>query len=133
MKNKIAPPFRTAEFDIMFGKGIDYEGDLLELAVNSGVAQKSGSWFSYGETRLGQGRDRSAEFLRENADVLKKLDHETRIALGMIADPKAEAAKAKAEGAAAEASKASNGSKTRKVTPANASRKRETAGGRKRS
>ena len=83
VKNKVAPPFRTAEFDIMFGKGIDYVGDLLELSVNSGVATKSGSWYSWGETRLGQGKEKSAQFLRDNPDVLTRLENETKKALGI--------------------------------------------------
>ncbi len=83
VKNKIAPPFRLAEFEITFGKGIDRVGDLLDLAVNAGVADKSGSWFSWKGTRLGQGRDKSCRFLRENADLLTGLEAETGAALGM--------------------------------------------------
>ncbi|MHC5011126.1 MAG: recombinase RecA [Planctomycetota bacterium] len=83
VKNKIAPPFRLAEFDILFGKGIDYVGDLLDLAANSGVVDKSGAWYSHQGTRLGQGRDKSIGFLRENADILRTVDTETRRALGM--------------------------------------------------
>ncbi len=91
VKNKVAPPFRIAEFDIMFGKGIDYVGDLLELSVNCGVATKSGSWYSWGETRLGQGKEKSAEFLRANADILEKLELETKKALGIVEAPPAKA------------------------------------------
>ncbi len=69
VKNKTAPPFRKAEFDIMFKGGISYEGDLLDLAVENGVATKQGAWFSYGETRLGQGRENSKNFLVENPDI----------------------------------------------------------------
>ena len=94
VKNKIAPPFRIAEFDIMFGKGIDYVGDLLELSVNCGVATKSGSWYSWGETRLGQGKEKSAEFLRTNADILERLEEETKQALGIVETTAAEAAEA---------------------------------------
>ncbi|MDJ0520587.1 MAG: recombinase RecA [Planctomycetota bacterium] len=83
VKNKIAPPFRLAEFDITFGKGIDRVGDLLDLAVNAGVADKSGSWFSWKGTRLGQGREKSCNFLRENTDLLAGLEQETCAALGM--------------------------------------------------
>ena len=83
VKNKIAPPFRIAEFDIRFGMGIDRVGDLLDLAVDAGVAEKSGAWFSYKGTRLGQGRDKSMDFLRENADVLEALEKETCLVLGM--------------------------------------------------
>ena len=83
VKNKIAPPFRIAEFDIMFGRGIDRVGDLLDLAVNGGVATKSGSWFSWKETRLGQGKEKSCEFLRANDDILQGLEKETAQALGI--------------------------------------------------
>ena len=83
VKNKIAPPFRIAEFDIYFGKGIDRTGDLLELAVNSGAAEKSGSWYSFQETRLGQGRERSTAFLDANPDIRAAMEKETMLALGV--------------------------------------------------
>jgi recombination protein RecA len=73
VKNKIAPPFRDAEFDIMFDEGISTSGDLLDLAIAEGVVQKSGAWFSYSEVRLGQGRENSKNFLRENADLFKEI------------------------------------------------------------
>jgi len=83
VKNKIAPPFRLAEFDIVFGRGIDRVGDLLDLAVNAGVADKSGSWFSWKGTRLGQGREKSCLFLRANPDLLGDLERETCTILGV--------------------------------------------------
>jgi recombination protein RecA len=73
VKNKIAPPFREAEFDIMFDEGISTSGDLLDLAIAENVVQKSGAWFSYGEIRLGQGRENSKNFIRENADLFKEI------------------------------------------------------------
>ena len=73
VKNKIAPPFRDAEFDIMFDRGISYEGDLLDLAVLSDVVSKSGAWFNYGPTRLGQGRENSKQFLFDNKDLAKEI------------------------------------------------------------
>ena len=73
VKNKMAPPFRQAEFDIMFNEGISASGDLLDLAVEDGFAQKSGAWFSAGEIRLGQGRENAKQFLRENPDLFDEL------------------------------------------------------------
>jgi recombination protein RecA len=73
VKNKIAPPFREAEFDIMFNEGISLVGDLLDLGVNHGVVEKSGAWFSHGPTRLGQGREASKQFLRDNPDLIAQI------------------------------------------------------------
>ncbi len=73
VKNKVAPPFREAEFDIMFNEGISVAGDLIDLAVNHGVVEKAGSWFSYGQVRLGQGREASKQFIRENADLASEI------------------------------------------------------------
>jgi recombination protein RecA len=87
VKNKVAPPFREAEFDILYGEGISREGDLLDLAVNHNIVEKSGSWFSYKAERIGQGRENARQFLKDNRDVLAKLDTEVRKALGLIAAP----------------------------------------------
>ncbi len=73
VKNKVAPPFRTAEFDIMFNEGISYEGDLLDLAVENGIVDKQGAWFSCGDVRLGQGRENSKRFLKENQDLIEEI------------------------------------------------------------
>ena len=73
VKNKVAPPFRIAEFDIMFNEGISATGDLIDLAVEAKVCEKAGSWFSYGEIRLGQGRERAKEFLRENPELFNEI------------------------------------------------------------
>jgi recombination protein RecA len=73
VKNKVAPPFRDAEFDIMYTEGISATGDLIDLAVDSKVVQKSGSWFSYGEVRLGQGREAAKQFIKDNADLFKEI------------------------------------------------------------
>lgn len=73
VKNKVAPPFRQAEFDIMFDEGISMVGDLIDLAVEAKVAQKSGAWYSYGDVRLGQGRENSKQFLRENGELVKEI------------------------------------------------------------
>ena len=89
VKNKMAPPFRDAEFDIMYSLGISKEGDILDNAVNFNIIQKSGTWFSYGETRLGQGRENVKRFLKENPDILEEVSTKVRIALGMEEDPDA--------------------------------------------
>ena len=84
VKNKMAPPFRQAEFDIMFGQGISKEGEILDLGVNNRVIEKSGSWFSYGGERLGQGRENCKQFLHENPDIAAEIEEKIRITLGMI-------------------------------------------------
>jgi len=78
VKNKVAPPFKEAEFDILYGIGADKIGDLLDLAVAHDIVEKSGSWFSYGGERLGQGRDNAKEFLKNNPDLIEKLENELR-------------------------------------------------------
>ena len=74
LKNKVAPPFRTAEFDIIFGKGICKVGNILDVAVNLGIVNKAGSWFSFKEEKLGQGRDKARDFLTENPDILAEVE-----------------------------------------------------------
>ena len=78
VKNKVAPPFRQAEFEILYGEGISYEGDLIELGVGAGIVSKTGSWYSFGDERLGQGKDNARIFLKENADIRKKVEQEVR-------------------------------------------------------
>ncbi len=87
VKNKVAAPFREAEFDILYGEGISREGDLLDIAVNNNILEKSGSWFSYKGERIGQGRENARQFLKDNKDTMAKLDTEVRKALGLIATP----------------------------------------------
>jgi recombination protein RecA len=84
VKNKVAAPFREAEFDILYGQGISREGDLLDLAATQNIVEKSGSWYSYKGERIGQGRENARAFLQENKDTLAKLDIEVRKALGLI-------------------------------------------------
>ncbi len=84
VKNKVAPPFRETEFDIMYGEGISREGDLLDLAVNNNVVEKSGAWFSYSGERLGQGRENSKNLLKENKEIFGRIEKEVKVALGMI-------------------------------------------------
>ena len=91
VKNKVAPPFHEAEFDIMYGEGISKEGDLLDLAVNHNVVEKSGAWFSYSGERLGQGRENVKNMLKENPDLTDRIEHDVKTALGLI---KSEAAPA---------------------------------------
>jgi recombination protein RecA len=97
VKNKIAPPFRDAEFDIMFDRGISYEGDLLDLAATANIVEKSGAWYSYKEMRLGQGRESAKNFLFENKDLAQEIRQAVLANRGMIADK--QSASAKGEGA----------------------------------
>ena len=78
VKNKVAPPFREAEFDIMYGEGISKEGELIDLGVQLGLVEKSGSWFSMGETRLGQGRDNAKNYFKEHPEEAQALETEIR-------------------------------------------------------
>lgn len=91
-KNKVAAPFKTAEFDILYGEGISFTGELLDLGVEHRLVQKSGSWYSYGDTRLGQGRDAARDFLRDTPDVTAEIELKVREALGML--PGADSAEA---------------------------------------
>jgi recombination protein RecA len=87
VKNKIAAPFREAEFDIVYGEGISREGDLIDLAVNLNLVEKSGAWFSYKSDRIGQGRENAKQFLRDNTDIRERLEVEVRKALGLHSEP----------------------------------------------
>jgi recombination protein RecA len=89
VKNKVAAPFREAEFDIIYGEGVSREGDLIDLGSAQNVVEKSGSWFSYKGERIGQGRENARQFLKDNPDIRQAIDHELRLALGLV---KAEAA-----------------------------------------
>ncbi|HOU51557.1 MAG TPA: recombinase RecA [Smithella sp.] len=84
VKNKMAPPFREAEFDIIFGEGISREGDVLDLAAENGIIEKSGAWYSYKGDRIGQGRDNSRIFLKENPDIMAQVENEVRVKLGAL-------------------------------------------------
>lgn len=81
VKNKVAPPFKRAEFDIMYGEGISKAGEILDMAVDMGIVSKSGSWFSYGETRLGQGRDAVKAIIKDNPELMEELEHRIKEAL----------------------------------------------------
>ena len=84
VKNKVAPPFKEAQFDIMFGQGISREGSLLDVGVDHGIVRKAGAWFTYDEVQLGQGKENSKRFLRENADIALQLETDVYKAVGLI-------------------------------------------------
>ena len=84
VKNKLAPPFREAEFDLMYGEGISLEGDLLDLAVDRDIIEKSGTWFSYGDERLGQGRENVKRLLKEKPELFATIEQRVRSELGLI-------------------------------------------------
>lgn len=86
-KNKVAPPFRQAEFDVMFNEGISKEGNLIDVGVENKIIQKSGSWLSYGEDRLGQGRENAKQYLKDNPELMQKIETEIRQAVGQIDAP----------------------------------------------
>jgi recombination protein RecA len=95
VKNKVAPPFRTAEFDILYNEGISKEGGLLDVGIEMGILRKSGAFISYGETRVGQGRENAREFLRANTGIREEIDRQIRANAKQYA--------AKTDGVAAEA------------------------------
>ena len=86
VKNKVAPPFKVAEFDIMYGQGISKEGAILDMAVDYEIVNKSGAWFTYEGERLGQGREAAKAFLTANPDLMEEIDHKVRVACGLILD-----------------------------------------------
>ncbi|MDR3053778.1 MAG: recombinase RecA [Coriobacteriales bacterium] len=96
VKNKVAPPFRQAEFDLMYGEGISKEGCIIDLAVEEGICKKSGAWYTYGDERLGQGREAAKELLRENPDLRDEIEGKLRVALGLTKTPPPSAVSEKA-------------------------------------
>ena len=86
VKNKVAPPFKQVEFDIMYGEGVSYVGEIVDLGVKAGVVEKSGSWFSYGSERIGQGRENAKQFLKDNPDMAAEIDLAIRKNAGLVAD-----------------------------------------------
>ena len=90
VKNKVAAPFRQAEFDILYGKGISREGDLLDLAVERNIIEKSGTWFSYSGERLGQGRENVKRLLKEKQEIFKAIEAQLRKELGLVIEPRPE-------------------------------------------
>jgi len=81
VKNKVAPPFKTAEFDILFGEGISREGEVIDMGVNARIIEKSGAWYAYKGEKIGQGRDNSREFLRENPELAREIENRIRESL----------------------------------------------------
>ena len=86
VKNKVAPPFKQAEFDIVYGEGISRTGDLLDLGVAQGLVDKSGAWYSYQDERIGQGRENAKKFLKEHPEMMDEIEAKLRLALGMPVD-----------------------------------------------
>jgi recombination protein RecA len=83
VKNKVSPPFKTAEFDILYGEGISREGEIIDMGVNAHILEKSGSWYAYNGEKIGQGKDNAREFLRENADVAVEIENKVRESMGI--------------------------------------------------
>ena len=115
VKNKVAPPFKTAEFDILFGEGISRQGEIIDMGVNAKVIEKSGAWYAYNGEKIGQGRDNAREFLRENEALAFEIENKVRESLGiplLAGGPEAPAAK---EEKAPKASKAAKEAKAAEV------------------
>jgi recombination protein RecA len=86
VKNKLAPPFKMVEFDIMYGEGVSKTGELIDLGVKAGVVEKSGAWFSYDSVRIGQGRENAKAFLKDNPDMAAKIEAAVRANSGILAE-----------------------------------------------
>jgi recombination protein RecA len=97
VKNKVASPFKTAEFDILFGEGISRHGEIIDMGVNAHIIEKSGAWYAYQGEKIGQGRDNAREFLRENPALSTEIENKVRESLGIALMPVAEADKTKAK------------------------------------
>jgi recombination protein RecA len=91
VKNKVSPPFKTAEFDILYGEGISREGEIIDMGVNARVLDKSGAWYAYNGEKIGQGKDNAREFLRENAELAVEIENKVREAMGIPLLPVGEA------------------------------------------
>ena len=102
VKNKLAPPFKMVEFDIMYGEGISKAGELLDLGVQGGIVEKSGSWFSYGTERIGQGRENAKTFFKEHPDIANEIEHKIRADAGLISETMMRGAAEKDAAAAAD-------------------------------
>ena len=89
VKNKVAPPFKIIEFDIMYGEGISQTGDILDLSVNQGIVEKAGAWFSYDNAKIGQGRENAKTFLKENPEIMNEIKTKVLAKHGLAEDPDA--------------------------------------------
>lgn len=112
VKNKIAPPFKEAEFDIIFGKGISVEGDILDLAAEANIVNKSGAWYAYGGNKIGQGRENTKQYLRDNPQMLEEISEKVRVHFGLQEGAPAEGAEEAENGAEKEAGKVSSAKNT---------------------
>ncbi|MDO8376159.1 MAG: recombinase RecA, partial [Aquabacterium sp.] len=83
VKNKVAPPFKTAEFDILYGEGISREGEIIDMGVEARILDKSGAWYAYNGEKIGQGKDNAREFLRENPDIAREIENKVRESMGI--------------------------------------------------
>ncbi|HET7596189.1 MAG TPA: recombinase RecA, partial [Burkholderiales bacterium] len=91
VKNKVAPPFRNADFDILYGEGISREGEIIELGVAQGVIDKSGAWYTYGKDRIGEGKDNTREYLEEHPELAREIENKVLAAVGIsVPEPKSE-------------------------------------------
>jgi len=86
VKNKVAPPFKQAEFDILYGEGISREGEIVEMGVNLKIVEKSGAWYSYKGDKIGQGKDNAREYLKEHPEVAKEIESKIRANAGLVSD-----------------------------------------------
>ncbi|HSB35042.1 MAG TPA: DNA recombination/repair protein RecA, partial [Nitrospirota bacterium] len=118
VKNKIAPPFRAAEFDIMFNEGISKLGEIIDIGVEKNIIEKSGAWFSYAGTRIGQGRENVKQFLHEHADMASEIEQKVRQASGLPGGAAASAAPAKEKETAERGAKTPKGLKSEKLVEA---------------
>jgi recombination protein RecA len=96
VKNKVAPPFRNAEFDILYGQGISREGEIIELGTLHNIIEKSGAWYTYGKDRIGQGKDNTRDFLKEHPDMAQEIEGKIRAAVGATINAETKAPEAKA-------------------------------------
>ena len=106
VKNKVSPPFKTAEFDILFGEGISREGEIIDMGVIARIVEKSGAWYAYNGEKIGQGRDNAREFLRENPELAREIENKVRESLGIALLNEAEATEGKEGKAGKEAKEA---------------------------